>query len=186
MRLTLITLNFITSLSGPVDDPIKLPKWNYLDQVLVKHQGMIDLFRRANHILVYTPADEPILTNNRCNAAKIFSHPDLQLMFLGMLFKFSPIGWPTEGYPDRRLAYIYLYGPYYCGIGADKAFGRDIVDAHYKASLHSGINISSINGEVMPGQKGFSIGQTLHPFTADFTNLLHNYKKMEETIFRLP
>lgn len=43
-------------------------------------------------------------------------------------------------------------GPYYCGIGADKAFGRDIVDAHYKACLYAGVNISGINGEVMPGQ----------------------------------
>lgn len=43
-------------------------------------------------------------------------------------------------------------GPYYCGIGADKAWGRDIVDAHYKACLYAGINISGINGEVMPGQ----------------------------------
>jgi len=43
-------------------------------------------------------------------------------------------------------------GPYYCGVGADKAFGRDIVDAHYKACVYAGINISGINGEVMPGQ----------------------------------
>lgn len=46
----------------------------------------------------------------------------------------------------------YYQGPYYCGIGADKAWGRDIVDAHYKACLYAGINISGINGEVMPGQ----------------------------------
>lgn len=45
-----------------------------------------------------------------------------------------------------------LQGPYYCGAGADKAFGRDIVDAHYKACLFAGINISGINAEVMPGQ----------------------------------
>lgn len=43
-------------------------------------------------------------------------------------------------------------GPYYCGAGADKAFGRDIVNSHYKACLYAGINISGINGEVMPGQ----------------------------------
>ena len=43
-------------------------------------------------------------------------------------------------------------GPYYCGIGADKAWGRDVVDSHYKACLYAGINISGINGEVMPGQ----------------------------------
>jgi len=43
-------------------------------------------------------------------------------------------------------------GPYYCGAGADKSFGRDISDAHYKACMYAGINISGTNGEVMPGQ----------------------------------
>lgn len=43
-------------------------------------------------------------------------------------------------------------GPYYCGVGAEKAFGRDIVDAHYKACLYAGINICGVNAEVMPGQ----------------------------------
>lgn len=45
-----------------------------------------------------------------------------------------------------------MQGPYYCGAGADKAFGRDIVDSHYKACLYAGINVSGINAEVMPGQ----------------------------------
>ncbi|KAL5721458.1 glutamine synthetase [Ranunculus cassubicifolius] len=36
-------------------------------------------------------------------------------------------------------------GPYYCAAGADKAFGREIVDAHYKACIYAGINISGIN-----------------------------------------
>ncbi|KAK6125898.1 hypothetical protein DH2020_040362 [Rehmannia glutinosa] len=52
-------------------------------------------------------------------------------------------------------------GPYYCGIGADKAFGRDIVDAHYKACLYAGVNISGINGEVMPGQWEFQVGPSV-------------------------
>lgn len=47
---------------------------------------------------------------------------------------------------------VCVQGPYYCGTGADKAFGREIVDSHYKACLYAGINISGINGEVMPGQ----------------------------------
>lgn len=50
------------------------------------------------------------------------------------------------------MLFISYQGPYYCSAGADKAFGRDIVDSHYKASLYAGINISGINGEVMPGQ----------------------------------
>lgn len=50
-----------------------------------------------------------------------------------------------------------LQGPYYCGVGADKSFGRDISDAHYKACLYAGINISGTNGEVMPGQVSLSL-----------------------------
>jgi len=51
-----------------------------------------------------------------------------------------------------------LQGPYYCAAGADKSYGRDIVDAHYKACLYAGIDISGINGEVMPGQWEFQVG----------------------------
>jgi glutamine synthetase len=43
-------------------------------------------------------------------------------------------------------------GPYYYGTGADKVWGRDIVNAHYKACLYASIQISGINGEVMHGQ----------------------------------
>lgn len=53
---------------------------------------------------------------------------------------------------DMMFYFPFLQGPYYCGAGADKAFGRDIVNSHYKACLYAGINISGINGEVMPGQ----------------------------------
>jgi len=52
-------------------------------------------------------------------------------------------------------------GPYYCAVGADKAFGRDIVDAHYKACLYSGLSIGGANGEVMPGQWEFQISPTV-------------------------
>ncbi|PWA46417.1 nodulin MtN21 /EamA-like transporter family protein [Artemisia annua] len=39
-----------------------------------------------------------------------------------------------------------VLGPYYCGTGADKAFGRDIVDAHYKACLMaSALRLESVN-----------------------------------------
>ena len=56
-----------------------------------------------------------------------------------------PLGWPTSGYPGPQ-------GPYYCSAGAGAAIGRDIVEAHYKACLYAGINISGINAEVMPAQ----------------------------------
>lgn len=47
---------------------------------------------------------------------------------------------------------ISLSGPYYCGVGADKAYGRDIVECHYKACIYAGIKICGVNAEVKPSQ----------------------------------
>ncbi|KAA8589233.1 hypothetical protein FQN60_012598 [Etheostoma spectabile] len=49
-------------------------------------------------------------------------------------------------------------GPYYCGVGADKAYGRDVVEAHYRACLYAGVNICGTNAEVMPAQWEFQVG----------------------------
>ena len=51
-----------------------------------------------------------------------------------------------------------LTGPYYCGVGASQALGRDIVEAHYKACLYAGINVSGTNAEVMPAQWEYQVG----------------------------
>ncbi|RYR40450.1 hypothetical protein Ahy_A09g046204 [Arachis hypogaea] len=65
-----------------------------------------------------------------------------------------PLGWPTGGYIGPQ-------SPYYCGAGADKSFERDISDAHYKACLYAGINISGTNGKVMPGQWEYQVGPSV-------------------------
>ncbi|KAG6773691.1 hypothetical protein POTOM_021006 [Populus tomentosa] len=127
-----------------------------------------DPFRKGNNILVmcdaYTPAGEPIPTNKRFNAAQIFSDPVVasEEPWYGIEQEYTllqkdinwPLGWPVGGFPGPQ-------GPYYCAVGADKSFGRDIVDAHYKACLYAGINISGINGEVMPGQWEFQVGPSV-------------------------
>ena len=43
-------------------------------------------------------------------------------------------------------------GPYYCGVGADKVYGRAILEAHYKACMYAGIDVSGSNAETMPAQ----------------------------------
>ncbi|KAL8550150.1 hypothetical protein ACS0TY_008829 [Phlomoides rotata] len=168
------------TLPGPVTDPSKLPKWNYDgsstgqapgedSEVILYPQAIFkDPFRRGNNILVmcdaYTPAGEPIPTNHRHKAAEIFSHPDVvaEVPWYGIEQEYTllqkdlkwPLGWPVGGFPGPQ-------GPYYCGAGAEKAFGRDIVDAHYKACLFAGVNISGINAEVMPGQWEFQVGPSV-------------------------
>lgn len=47
---------------------------------------------------------------------------------------------------------LFFPGPYYCGVGADKVYGRDIVESHYKACLYAGVKICGTNAEVMPSQ----------------------------------
>ena len=51
----------------------------------------------------------------------------------------------------------YCSGPYYCGVGADKVFGRDILEAHYRACLFAGVKIAGTNAEVMPAQWEFQV-----------------------------
>jgi glutamine synthetase len=63
----------------------------------------------------------------------------------------KPLGWPDSGFPAPQ-------GGYYCGVGADEVFGRDIVEAHMDACMRAGIAISGINAEVMPAQWEFQIG----------------------------
>ena len=47
------------------------------------------------------------------------------------LFKGSvPLGWPDKGYPAPQ-------GPFYCGVGADEVFGRELVEDHTE-HLHGG------------------------------------------------
>ncbi|WP_172296826.1 glutamine synthetase beta-grasp domain-containing protein [Pseudoruegeria sp. HB172150] len=62
-----------------------------------------------------------------------------------------PLGFPVNGFPAPQ-------GPYYCSVGADVAYGRELADAHAQACLDAGIVIYGINAEVMPGQWEFQIG----------------------------
>lgn len=62
----------------------------------------------------------------------------------------KPLGFPANGFPAPQ-------GPYYCSVGATKAYGREIVEEHLDACLESGLNVEGINAEVAAGQWEFQI-----------------------------
>jgi len=158
----------------------KLPKWNFDgsstgqapgddSEVILKPQRIFrDPFRFRNdgkaNILVmcdtYTTSGEPLPTNSRAYAEKFFEGNEDEEVWFGLEQEFTlfnldertPLGWPEGGMPSRA------QGPYYCSVGPENNFGRAITDALYKASLYAGIELSGVNGEVMPGQQEYQVG----------------------------
>lgn len=63
----------------------------------------------------------------------------------------TPMGWPDYGFPPPQ-------GPYYCGVGVRRVFGRNIAEEHSTACNDAGLIFYGINAEVMPGQWEFQIG----------------------------
>jgi len=62
----------------------------------------------------------------------------------------KPLGFPANGYPAPQ-------GPYYCSVGANNAYGREIVEEHLDVCLEAGLNVEGINAEVAAGQWEFQI-----------------------------
>jgi len=62
----------------------------------------------------------------------------------------KPLGFPAGGFPGPQ-------GPYYCSVGANNAFGRNIIEEHLDACIDAGINVEGINAEVATGQWEFQI-----------------------------
>jgi glutamine synthetase len=101
----------------------------------------------------------PHSTNTRAAAAKAAKKFAKQEPWFGIEQEYTmlrPNGWPLGFTPDG--GYPGPQGPYYCGVGAGRVVGRDIVEAHTQACLDAGITISGTNAEVMPGQWEFQVG----------------------------
>ena len=99
----------------------------------------------------------PHPSNTRAACAEVAEKYAAFEMWFGIeqeytLFQGSrPLGWPPNGFPAPQ-------GGYYCGVGADEVFGRELVERHLDACMRIGLSISGINAEVMPAQWEFQIG----------------------------
>ncbi len=107
---------------------------------------------------VYTPDGQPHESNSRAQLRAVLDAGAAeQDPWAGFEQEYTffkdgrPLGWPEKGYPAPQ-------GPYYCGVGADEVFGREIVEEHAQACLDIDLLFYGINAEVMPGQWEFQIG----------------------------
>lgn len=108
---------------------------------------------------VYNPDGTPHDTNTRSKlrdilTPEILAHEPLYgfEQEYTMLKKDGTVyGWPAGGYPAPQ-------GPFYCAVGSESVYGRELAEAHMDACIKAGIIISGINAEVMPGQWEFQIG----------------------------
>ncbi len=132
------------------------------DLTLVPVRVVPNPLRGAHHYLVlcevYNGDDLPHESNTRADLRSVLAggaaKDDPWVGFEQEYTLFSggsPLGWPDNGYPEPQ-------GPFYCGNGSDRAFGRDLVEAHASACLSADLLLYGTNAEVMPGQWEFQIG----------------------------
>ncbi|XP_012287221.1 glutamine synthetase 2 cytoplasmic [Orussus abietinus] len=171
LRCKTRTLDFVPK------SPKELPKWTYDGSSTYQAEGgdsdiflypvalYPDPFRGGNNKLVlcdtYHSDKTPTKSNKRFKANEGMEKVKdvepwfgIEQEYTFLDFDGRPFGWPKNGFPGPQ-------GPYYCAVGADKVTGREIVEAHYRACLYAGINISGTNAEVMPSQWEFQVGPNL-------------------------
>ena len=162
------TVNFVPK------HPSELPVWNFDGSSCYMAEGSNsdtylqpvamyrDPFRGGNNKLVLCETFDykmrPSVTNKRKACKEAMDKAKDQVPMFGMEQEYTlldmdghPFGWPKQGFPGPQ-------GPYYCGVGANKVFARDIVESHYRACMYAGVEIAGTNAEVMPAQWEFQIG----------------------------
>ncbi len=160
-------------LPGPVSSVDELPIWGFdgsstnqapgdSSDCVLKPVFMIDdPIRGGDNVIVlnevWTVDDEPHPTNKRAKTREIAEKYAHHESWFGIEQEYTfmsdgrPHGWPVGGFPAPQ-------GGYYCGVGADEIWGREVVEAHTAACMEAGLDISGTNAEVMMGQWEFQIG----------------------------
>ena len=158
---------------GPIKDVSQLPDWGFDGSSTQQAEGSDsdcllkpvsiykDPIRGGDNILVMCEvfnADGSVhKSNTRAALRKLSEKFSSEECWFGIEQEYTlfdgikPLGWPDNGFPAPQ-------GGYYCGVGSDEVYGRDLVEDHLEACLLAGLEISGINAEVMPAQWEFQVG----------------------------
>jgi len=153
-----------------------LPHWNYdgsstkqaigsdSEVMIYPVAGYNDPFRGEQCYLVfcdtYTPDGTPLSNNHRTWAASLFNTCTEEEPWYGIEQEYflinprtgRPLGFPPgNSFPNPQ-------GQYYCSVGCDNAFGREIASEHLRLCLRAGLTMSGMNAEVAPGQWEYQVG----------------------------
>lgn len=106
----------------------------------------------------YKPDGSPADTNHRNKLQDAINRTTEHEPWFGIEQEYTlldidgrPLGWPVGGFPEPQ-------GPFYCGVGAEKVYAREIAEAHALACLYAGIDFAGTNAEVMPSQWEYQCG----------------------------
>ena len=160
-------------IEGPVNSLSDIPDWGFDGSSTMQATGedsdcmlnpvcyIQDPIREGDNLLVMCEvmnADGSVhVSNTRAHLRSVAEQYADQDSWFGIEQEYTffqgrvPLGWPEGGYPAPQ-------GPFYCGVGADEVYGRDIVEEHLEFCIEAGLEISGINAEVMPGQWEYQVG----------------------------
>ena len=160
-------------IAGPVNSLSDIPDWGFDGSSTMQAAGedsdcmlkpvsyIQDPIRGGDNLLamceVMNPDGSVHDSNTRAHLRSVAEQYVDQESWFGIEQEYTffqgrvPLGWPEGGYPAPQ-------GPFYCGVGADEVYGRDIVEEHLELCIEAGLEISGINAEVMPGQWEYQVG----------------------------
>ena len=154
-----------------------LPEWNFdgsstgqsigkLSDVILKPVSYYNnpFITWCDSILVlcecYTKDDLPHETNNRIKCIETFNKCINEDSLFGIeqeyfIFGKDNLPYKWKNYLDPGCG---SQGPYYCGIGGDRSFGREISNKHLELCIKAGLKIGGTNSEVVASQWEYQIG----------------------------
>tara|TARA_B100001093_G_scaffold434068_1_gene431362 strand:+ start:717 stop:1760 length:1044 start_codon:yes stop_codon:yes gene_type:complete len=110
----------------------------------------------------WLPSGEAHPDNNRPDALKIFENEKVveedtlfgieQEFFFYDIKNHLPLGLYHKTNENKVCGFSGPQGPYYCGVGAGKIFGRKVAEKSLEHAMFCGLNITGLNFEVAPGQ----------------------------------